>query len=158
MSDRPILVREATPADDEAVAEVSRLATEDLRRVYRPASAPTLCAAQQPTGRLVAEVDGGIVGTVRYRPEPRRIHLIGLFVHPECRRRGVARRLVGSLAAVAGTTEADCLSLFTIKETGNVCIFERLGFCVIREAPAMGLESVTGQPLTEVYMERPMAA
>lgn len=157
MDNHLILVREATPADEEAVAEVSRLATEDLRRVYRPVAPAVASAPQPPTGRLVAEVGGRIVGTVRYRCEQPRIHLIGLFVHPEQRRKGVARELVRSLDALAVITGTDCLSLFTVRQTGNVSIFERLGFRAIREVTPSWAESTTGQPLTEVYMEKPIA-
>lgn len=150
-------VREVTHDDEAAVEEVSRLSTEALRRVYRPIHVPAATAAEARLARLVAIVKGNVVGTVRYRMEANRLHLVGLFVHPDHRCEGVARELVKALTAIASRNGAARLSLFTIRETGNVHVFEHLGFDVIREAAASDLESVSGQPLTEVYMERHIA-
>ena len=147
-------VREATEADNGAVEEVCRLATEDLRRVYRPAPPLSERGVSKPTSRLVAEIGGTIVGTVRYCLDSDRLHIIGLMVSPCHRRRGVARRLVESLAEIGRANWAGRLSLFTVKESGNVPVFERLGFRVVRETAAADLESVSGEPLTEAYMER----
>jgi hypothetical protein len=46
------------------------------------------------------------------------------------------------------------LSLETVKETGNVAIFSRLGFTVVGEEPDQWGESVTGASLVNVRMER----
>jgi hypothetical protein len=45
------------------------------------------------------------------------------------------------------------LSLYTIVETGNVQIFERLGFRVVSTEPACGFEPVSAAEITEAYME-----
>ena len=47
--------------------------------------------------RLVAEVDGQVVGTVCFGVFGDRLRVIGLAVLPELRRRGVARALVEEL-------------------------------------------------------------
>jgi predicted N-acetyltransferase YhbS len=60
-----ISVREATLTDNEAVAEVTRLATQALREIYRPKPGSAGPAPIGATTRLVAEMDGGVVGTVR---------------------------------------------------------------------------------------------
>ena len=158
MATHAIRVRAATPTDDAVVDEVSRLATEDLRQVYRRDGSVPKEASLGPTVRLVAEVEGEVVGTVRYRRQGNRLHVIGLFVHPEHRRMGVARQMLRSLAGIACEAGAHCLSLFTVKETGNVRIFERLGFRAVDEGPARGLVSVRGDGLTDVYMEKPVSA
>ena len=74
--------------------------------------------------------------------------MVGLFVHEHHRRRGVARALLDALGPR--------LSLFTIRETGNVPIFERLGFAVVREELATEYVSDAHAQLHEVYMERPL--
>jgi hypothetical protein len=65
--------------------------------------------------------------------------------------------MVESLAEKASSMGLAKLSLFTVRETGNVPIFEHLGFKVVREEPAQDIESATGSPLREVYMERTLA-
>lgn len=60
-----LIIREAIETDLAGVEEVNRLATEDLRRIYKPkaSASPVLPVS---TIRLVAELAEKIVGTVRY--------------------------------------------------------------------------------------------
>ncbi|MHC5039614.1 MAG: GNAT family N-acetyltransferase [Planctomycetota bacterium] len=151
-----IRVREAKPEDLKAARAVSALAEADLRRVYRPtAEAIQRKADRSPVlTRLVALRDGEIVGTVEYEVTEDRVQLLGLDVHPEHRRLGVARALVVRIAERGAEEGARILSLYTIKETGNAEIFERLGFQIVEEAPAQDFESDTFDILTEYRMER----
>jgi len=148
-----LTVREAKAEDDQAIREVSGAATRELRKVYEASAS----LGDQPrialSGRLVAEIEDGIVGTVGYRFDNDRLHIIGLMVHPDHRRQGIARRLIESLLQIARADGAGSLSLFTVRETGNVAVFEGLGFKVISECEAVDLESVSGAALTEAYME-----
>ena len=151
-----IVVREARSEDAAAVDEVGRLAVADLRKVYRPTPSAVKRARAQRTTCLVAVLDGRIVGTVRCRAEGDRLHLMGPMVHPDFRRRGVARAIVESVATIARTIGAARLSLFTVVETGNAPICKRLGFKVVRTTSAEDVESVCGLALNEAYMERPI--
>lgn len=149
-----VAVREAAADDMADVSAVMSEATAQLRAVYRPGRDALVRAGSAKEVRwLIAVVGREIVGALRYVIEPDRLHL-GLGVRPEHQRKGVARALVGALAAKASCLGLPKLSLYTVKETGNVPIFARLGFRVVREEPAKDAESVTGQPLTDVYMER----
>jgi GNAT superfamily N-acetyltransferase len=113
--------------------------------------------ARPIAGCLVAEVAGRIVGTLRWRTLADRFHLIGPLVDPAFRQRGIGRALVEALADRARRTEGVArLSLWTVTETGNVPIFERLGFRTVEVGPAADLESVDGSDLTETRMERPV--
>jgi hypothetical protein len=69
----------------------------------------------------------------------------------------VARCLVDALADIATGASADRLSLYTIRETGNVEVFERLGFAIIAERAAVDVVGETHERLTDVYMERTLA-
>src|SRR5262245_29706385 len=64
-----VTVRELTPEDEAEVAEVDRLATADLRKVYRPTSLAQKqrSAIDTTLQRLVAILDGRVAGTVQYR-------------------------------------------------------------------------------------------
>jgi ribosomal protein S18 acetylase RimI-like enzyme len=82
---------------------------------------------------LVAELDGRVVGTVqldhdtmpnqRHRAEVRK-----LLVHPDCRRRGIARALMAEIEAHARTLDRSLLTLDT--RTGDAAepLYRDLGF------------------------------
>ena len=106
--------------------------------------------------RLVAEIGGQIIGTITYGVQSDRSHLRGLAVDAGWRRTGVARALIDYVGNLARTEGLRALSLFTIKQTGNVPIFERLGFDGVREEPATWAVSDSGGELTNVFMERPV--
>ncbi|HUS33153.1 MAG TPA: GNAT family N-acetyltransferase [Kofleriaceae bacterium] len=145
-----IEVRPAQRADDHAVAAVSESALRTLRRVYRPT--PAALARKRDLAilpRLVAVVEDAVVGTVEYVAGEDRLHLMGLFVAETYRRQGVARALVDELAILA---RGRPLSLNTIRETGNVPIFERLGFVVAAES--LAVDFVGEEPLHDVLMSR----
>jgi ribosomal protein S18 acetylase RimI-like enzyme len=150
------MVREATPGDELDAGDVERLATADLRRVYRPTAAAfqARTALDGALRRLVAVLDGRVVGTVRYRVEGERLSLLALGVHPSFRLRGVARALVRQLEAIAAEAQCTAITLYTILQTGNVAVFERLGFEIESEAPTPLFEGEHHQTLTEVSMRK----
>ena len=145
-----IFVRPARVGDEPAIAEVSASALATLRQVYRPTPAAILRRRELALlPRLVALVDDQLVGTVEYALGVERLHLMGLFVAASHRQIGVARALVAELARLAHERP---LSLNTIRETGNVPIFERLGFAIVSETPATGVIGKT--ELHDVLMTR----
>ena len=149
-----IVIRPATDEDSQEIAEVSSLAVADLRRVYRPTLAAIAEARRKPVQRLVAVVDGRVVGAVKYLVQEQCLHVMGPMVLPSHRRRGVARKLFDSLADIARDMGLTRLSLVTITATGNVATFQKLGFAVVSESTATGIESATGEALREARMER----
>jgi len=149
-------VRPALPADAEAIARVDASGTRTLRAVYRPTPAAIAGGRALRAGceTLVAELDGELVGVVRLRGDgdgdgdgDDTLQLFGLFVDEAHRRRGVARALV----AAARERDYARIALHTIAETGNVPIFERLGFVTVAVQPA---DDVIGDgPRTDVALE-----
>src|SRR5262249_8732335 len=121
------------------------------------AARASIAALTPEPQRLVAEEDGRIVGTVCFRVDGDLLRVMGLAVLPLCRHRGIARSLVRCLAGIAEERKCRGLGLYTVRQTGNIPIFERLGFRLIAEGPADYFISVTGQPLTEAYMELDVA-
>ncbi len=95
-----------------------------------------------------------VVGTVQYYFTGNCVAFLGLGVHPEFRRHGVARALVQELERIGETTGATALTLYTIRETGNLTIFESLGFSVESEQPTSLFESTSLGALTEVLMKK----
>ena len=106
--------------------------------------------------RVVAERDGQIVGTATYSVQSDRLHVRGLAVATPHRRTGVARAIVDHFSQLARSRGLRALSLYTIAQTGNVAVFERLGFLTIREEPADWAESDSYPELTDVYLEWPV--
>jgi N-acetylglutamate synthase-like GNAT family acetyltransferase len=146
------MVRVATEDDEAAARLLARRAFDELRRVYKPKH--SAAAASSPGIRIVAQIEGQIVGTVRYGVEAQKLHLRGLAVEASHRRTGVGRALVEHCSAIAMSAGLRSLSLYTIKETGNVAFFERLGFRIVREEPASWAVSALGEnDLIEVYLE-----
>jgi N-acetylglutamate synthase-like GNAT family acetyltransferase len=147
-----LMVRVATEDDEAAARLLARRAFDELRRVYKPKHS---AVATSSLGiRIVAEIEGQIVGTVRYEAEAQKLHLRGLAVEASHRRTGVGRALVEHCSGIAMSAGLPTLSLYTIKETGNVAFFERLGFRIVRDEPASWAVSALGEnDLIEVYME-----
>ena len=151
-----IVVRPAEPADDAAVTAVDALSTATLRETYRPTKAALDNRARIAArlSRLVATCDGPIVGTVQWYVENESLRIVGLGVHPDFRRRGIAHQLLAHLAMIGRQQGATRLRLYTVQQTGNVDIFARLGFCVVAESEDRFSESDRYPTLTAVEMQR----
>ena len=158
-------VRHAGPPDRLQVSRVRAKTVEILRRTYRPApdaygtrEARGARGPDRPPGRiLVAVVADTIVGTVEYSLRGDHVHLRDLGVLERQQRCGIARRLVDAISAEAAVCAVPKLSLETIAETGNVAIFERLGFHVVERTHTDRFISPRFDRLTLVRMERPVS-
>ena len=62
--------------------------------------------------------------------------------------------MIDEVARIAREAGVNSLSLYTICETGNTEVFEKLDFRVVSEAPADWAVGANGQPLSEAYMIR----
>jgi len=151
-----ISVRFAKTEDEKAAGRVSDEAFVAVRRFYRPnpAAHANLSEIVPALERLVAEDGGQIVGTVRFGIFDGCLRVIGLAVLPQFQRRGVARALIEEVARLARDKRCRTLALYTVTKTGNVAIFNRLGFQVISEQPDEYSISADGEALREAYMER----
>jgi ribosomal protein S18 acetylase RimI-like enzyme len=153
-----VRVREATPADADELAVVKASARATLREIYRPnqkALAHKQAIAETLTC-LVAVYDGRVVGAVQYQLTSDRVHFLSLDVLSDYRRQGVAKQLVAELARIGKSAGVTRLSTYTVTQTGNPAIFERMGFRVIYEEPSDFYESDHFDILTEAYLERPI--
>jgi GNAT superfamily N-acetyltransferase len=149
-----VVIRDAVESDMPAISAVMCASTAVLRKVYSPSPSAAKRARSAADVHWIVAVEGkDIVGALRYVAKPENLHL-GLGVHPDHQRKGVARALIAFLAEKALCQGISKLSLYTIKETGNMPIFERLGFSFVSEGSAEDCESATGDQLTDVYMER----
>ncbi len=151
-----IVIRSAEKADLSAAAEVCRHAFLSLRKIYRPTREARDYKRQisHSLSRLVAVCAGRITGTVEYTLEDNVLHFLGLAVHPDCQRKGIGRALIGELETIARGYGLKKITLDTVKETGNVKLFEKLGFHTVKEDEATHFESDRFHRLTNVFMEK----
>jgi GNAT superfamily N-acetyltransferase len=157
-----IIVRECRDSDRPLADRVTQQAFQTLRHIYRP-SPEALLRKQSlpPAPRLIALAQSQthlekIVGSVEYEIARNELSLMALAVHPAWTRRGIARLLIRELIAIGTRAGAARLTLWTIVQTGNVPIFERLGFHTLKITPADLFESATDSTLTEAFMELPL--
>jgi len=99
-------------------------------------------------------MNGEVVGTVQYRLTNQSLRIIDLGVRSDFRRRGAAHALLGFIEEIGKKEGADLLQLATVKETGNVAIFHRLGFEVVSEKEDKFSVSQHLVVLTDVEMEK----
>lgn len=151
-----IIIRPASLDDQISIRAVEDAATATLRQVYRPNQRAFTNRAQAHIHlhRLVAISENRVVGTVRYHVADQAVNIIGLGVHADFRRRGVARCLLEFLVEIGRREKATRLRLHTIQQTGNVEVFKRLGFTVIAEREDEFAESDRFEKLIDVQMER----
>ena len=148
-------VRRAEPSDLAEVAEVFDAAFAPLRTIYVPTREAverqeTLSEAM----RIVAGVSGRIVGTVQVDRHRQNLRLIGFAVHPEFQRMGIGGAIVGWIES---HLTAQAIELATIRETGNVAVFEHIGFDVVDENVADWCVSRHFERLHEVTMVKTLA-
>lgn len=153
-----IEVRATRSSDNSAVDNLIGRAFAEDRRAYVPTpEARARAFADAATFSRIVAVDLGevLVGTLLYRVEDDRMHVRGLAVDPNRCRQGIARALLESVHEKARGASLRALSLFTVLESGNVPIFERLGFQTINHSVDKLTTLVQGGGhATAVYMER----
>lgn len=151
-------IRPAHANDSAQQADILREATEDLRRIYRPAAPATEShgtvtnAASQWT---VVDATDRVIASFETLVEPGPSLLIRtVAVARDARRQGVLRAIVGFVCRQASAQGLVGIHLVTIAETGNPAIFERCGF----EAEASDVSTrycaADGSPVHEVSMRR----
>ncbi|WP_164101001.1 GNAT family N-acetyltransferase [Candidatus Laterigemmans baculatus] len=153
---RTFEIRRADNSDSAQVAYVLDAAFSPLRTVYVPTREAVQRQEQLPSAmRVVAEVAGRVVATVEVDQGRHNLNLIGFAVHPSFQRQGIGRALVDWIAAHFA---APAMELATIRETGNVPVFERMGFEVMGERVADWCESGQFECLHEVTMSKSLAS
>lgn len=151
-----ILIREATSTESKKVTGVFEAAFAPLRPIYRPTVETLARQANQrrKETRLVAVLDEQIVATVQFDLHKEHLHVIGLAVHPAFQRRGIAGSLLNWISDHAVKLGRHTVVLETIKETGNVLVFEKLGFHIVNEELATWCVSEMHEQLYFVTMQR----
>lgn len=149
-----IVIREFTSVDEDGVQLVSKQALATLRKFYAPSATAQKIGSKSSSTRLVALSKDRIIGTVIYEEDGESLYFGGLGVLEDCRRQGVLKILVSHIEQIAKRGNFQKLTCATMIETGNVPIFEKLGFQVVSSEITNKFVSPAGQPVTEVRLEK----
>ncbi len=82
------------------------------------------------------------------------MHILGLAVDPDSQRRGLARGMVEWIEQKAIQLGHNAIVVDTIAETGNVDVFERLGFASVDTSVPTWCQSDVHDTLHCVQMEK----
>jgi GNAT superfamily N-acetyltransferase len=132
-------ITRATVYDAEAILALQRLAYQCEAERYDDYSLPplreTLIALQREFGRSVflkAVGDEGICGSVRACGSEETCFIGRLIVHPACRRRGIAMRMMHEIERCF--CDVDRYEPFTgYKSQGNLRLYDKLGYRIFKE-------------------------
>lgn len=97
------------------------------------------------------------VGTAEYVRKDDHLYIQGVAVHPEYRKQGVCRALVRAVELTARDDKLTALARCAIEETGNVGVFQSLGFTVTNRTVARDHVNPEGGPVIQVDMKRKIA-
>lgn len=144
--------------DGAGVSFVVPFSLEEARAFWRDAVLP---AVRRGTRRVLVARDGSrIVGTVQLElampPNQRhRAEVLKLLVHPDARRRGIARSLMIALESVARSEHRTLLTLDTWTGSHAESLYRALGYVTVGVIPRFARGSTTEalEPATIMYKE-----
>ena len=149
-------IRLATIADAAVIADLVRLAFSNQSRPTNPPSSAlretraTITAHLGRGGGAVVEIEGVLVGAVLWEEEDGALYISRLAVHPELRRRGIARALVDQTEPEARRRGLTRLTLgVRLELEDNRRLFKSCGFEDVELRSHEGFREPTW-----VFMER----
>lgn len=142
------------------VSFVVPFSIDEARAFWTEAVLPGVVARRRRL--LVARIDGRLVGTVQLDPawapnQRHRAEVLKLLVHPEARRRGIARALMVALETLAADQGWTLLTLDTWTGQAGEQLYRSLGYTAIGAIPRFARGSTTPElePATIMYKELP---
>ncbi len=150
-------VLHATVNDGAAVSFVWPFGLEDSRAFWLDKVFP----AVRTGGCLLfaASVEGRIVGTVQLHidlppNQPHRGEVSKLLVHPRCRRRGLARRLMHRLEDEAAARGRTLITLDTRSDSDAAPLYRSLGYQITGDVPQFAVNPEGGGFHATTYMHK----
>ena len=147
---------ERLPSTDPSLMALSNTVFAELRSIYRP----TMLAQQNKMASTDDWTYFGyyseqqLVAVVSVKLSGDTLHLSALAVASTSRRKGVARHLISKVKQMF--PHASQISVWCVEQTGNVNVFESLGFKVVEriESDYFELTNTSGEKAIEVRLER----
>ena len=157
-----IQIREANPQDTERLKILEDHMNRRLRQFYQLSEFGHANYARRLKSQpnlpnkymvLVGCFNQTVVATIQYHAENGILFLFGLSVHEEFRRQGIAREIMNYLIDFAKEQKLKTIRFNTMRITGNVEIFQKLGFTVTSEKASVLCEGLNGEKIMDVQME-----
>ena len=144
------------PSTDASLVELSNTVFAELRNIYRPTA-----LAQQ--NKMTSADDWSyfgyysqqrLIAVVCVKLNGDTLHLSALAVASTSRRKGVARHLISEVQQMF--PHANQVSVWCVEQTGNVNVFESLGFKVVERIVSdyFELTNTSDEKAIEVRLER----
>ncbi|SHO57019.1 GNAT family N-acetyltransferase [Vibrio quintilis] len=142
------------PGTDATAFSLSQRCFAELRRIYVPVrKARREKYADNGRWQWFGYVlDACLIAVVEAKYEGTELHLSTLAVEKKYRRKGIARKLIDGV--IANYPKAQSVSLWCVAQTGNIEIFEALGFSVCQVVTSELFELTDGAEATEVQLRR----
>jgi ribosomal protein S18 acetylase RimI-like enzyme len=128
----------------------------DAEAFWRSKVLPDLAVGSRVV--LVARESGRVVGSVQLNHDtppnqPHRAEVNKLLVHPDCRRRGIARALMAALHRRAGAMGRSLITLDTRTGDGAEPLYTSLGYRTVGVIPDFCLDPIEDRlhPATFMY-------
>ena len=158
-------VRLATPEDSEAISRVLLEAFITVREYYTDEAFEVVTPKpDEVEGRFeegpiwVAEMDGGIVGTVSLTTEPEGLYVRSMAVVPSAQGLGIGRQLLDELHDHAARDGGGRIFLYTLPfQKGAQAMYEKYGYTWVRDTPAEEWYGVPGLEM-EKFLRKENAA
>ena len=150
-----LVIKRVQSYDNKALEKIHESMKKTLRKIYVPIETnKTNCINNIFEDEIIiAEVNDVAVGTVRIKVVNDRLHLIGLGVIEDFRNLGIGKAIIQYSKKLASEKNLKYLSLYTIKETGNIDLFKKFGFKLVHQEKTDAFIGVSCDVLHEVYME-----
>lgn len=147
-------LRRATPADAATVRDLTRAAYAQwvsvLGREAKPMTTDYDVAVRDHIIDMLY-VDGELAALIEMHPEPDHLLIVNIAVSPACQGRGYGRALLAHAEELTRSFGLGEMRLYTSSRlTGNVKLYERVGYKVDREeeaSPHLGVFTYMSKPL-----------
>lgn len=149
-----IEIREVLPEDQDAFRQVHARAFQPLRAIYKPGPKARSGEQNGKTTRLVAIRNGQIQATACYEITDDFLEIFGFATDPEHQSQGLARAILQAMEGIAQNAGKKQIRASVVTETGNVAIYQRLGFSELATKESQTFISDQFAVIHETVMEK----
>ncbi|HDY7997780.1 TPA: GNAT family N-acetyltransferase [Vibrio vulnificus] len=144
--------------NEKSVVELSKSCFDELRQIYRPTESAVgnKHSAKSDWSCFCFHVDQVLVGVVEAKQVGSELQLSSLAVAPSFRQKGIARSLIDFV--VTQFKPINSVSVWCVEQTGNVAIFEALGFNVVQRFDSDLFILADGSKAIEVQLKQKVKA
>ena len=137
-------------SENPSVVSLTKDCFQELRAIYFPNKTAKPTSSNDEWVTYAYFVGAKAVACIKVKSTNSELQLSGLAVERASRKQGIARRLIAALYELYDLV--NCLSVWCVEETGNVVVFEALGFEVLQSEESTLFSLTNGNPATEVKL------